>query len=173
MADVSLETVTGKLNQVGYDTFMQALRHAKGAGNRNLELEHWLLKMLQMPGNDVALTVDHFKLDLAKLLTDLNAVVSGFAGNKTEMPGISENIFEALEKGWYDATLFFGETQIRTGHILSAVLTEPKLSRTLHGISKQFKLIDADLLTNEGDGESGRVVHQREARNAGIEVDRR
>ena len=48
MADVSLETVTGKLNQVGYDTFMQALRQAKGAGNRNLELEHWLLKILQM-----------------------------------------------------------------------------------------------------------------------------
>jgi type VI secretion system protein VasG len=149
MADVSLETVTGKLNQVGYDTFMQALRHAKGAGNRNLELEHWLLKMLQMPGNDVALTVDHFKLDLAKLLTDLNVVVSGFAGNKTEMPGISENIIDALDRGWHYATLLFGETQIRTGHILSAVLKEPKLSRTLHGISKQFKLIDADLLTNE------------------------
>jgi type VI secretion system protein VasG len=149
MADVSLETVTGKLNQVGYDTFMQALRHAKGAGNRNLELEHWLLKMLQMPGNDVALTVDHFKLDLAKLLTDLNVVVSGFAGNKTEMPCISENIIDALDRGWHYATLLFGETQIRTGHILSAVLKEPKLSRTLHGISKQFKLIDADLLTNE------------------------
>ncbi len=149
MADVSLETVTGKLNQVGYDTFMQALRHAKGAGNRNLELEHWLLKMLQMPGNDVALTVDHFKLDLAKLLTDLNAVVSGFAGNKTEMPGISENIIDALDRGWHYATLLFGETQIRTGHILSAVLKEPKLSRTMHGISKQFKLIDAELLTAE------------------------
>ena len=149
MADVSLETVTGKLNQVGYDTFMQALRHAKGAGNRNLELEHWLLKMLQMPGNDVALTVDYFKLDLAKLLTDLNAVVSGFAGNKTEMPGISENIIDALDRGWHYATLLFGETQIRTGHILSAVLKEPKLSRTMHGISKQFKLIDAELLTAE------------------------
>ncbi len=149
MADVSLETVTGKLNQVGYDTFMQALRHAKGAGNRNLELEHWLLKMLQMPGSDVALTVDHFKLDLAKLLTDLNAVVSGFAGNKTEMPGISENIIDALDRGWHYATLLFGETQIRTGHILSAVLKEPKLSRTMHGISKQFKLIDAELLTAE------------------------
>ena len=149
MADVSLETVTGKLNQVGYDTFMQALRHAKGAGNRNLELEHWLLKMLQMPGNDVAMTVEHFKLDLAKLLTDLNAVVLGFAGNKTEMPGISENIIDALDRGWHYATLLFGETQIRTGHILSAVLKEAKLSRTLHGISKQFKLIDADLLTNE------------------------
>ncbi len=149
MADVSLETVTGKLNQVGYDTFMQALRHAKGAGNRNLELEHWLLKMLQMPGNDVARTVDHFNLDLAKLLSDLDAVVSGFAGNKTEMPGISENIIDALDRGWHYATLLFGETQIRTGHILSAVLKEPKLSRTIHGVSKQFKLIDAELLTNE------------------------
>ncbi len=149
MAEVSLETVTGKLNQVGYDTFMQALRQAKGSGNRNLELEHWLLKMLQMPGNDVALTVEHFKLDQAKLLTDLNAVVSGFAGNKTEMPGISENIIDALDRGWHYATLMFGETQIRTGHILSAVLKEPKLARTIHGISKQFKLIDADLLTSE------------------------
>ena len=149
MADVSLETVTGKLNQVGYDSFMQALRHAKGAGNRNLELEHWLLKILQMDRTDMALTVDHFKLDQEKLLGDLNAVVSGFAMNKTEMPGISENIIDALDRGWHYATLMFGETQIRTGHILAAVLKEPRLSRTLVGISKQFKSIDAELLTNE------------------------
>ncbi len=149
MADVSLETVTGKLNQVGYDSFMQALRHAKGSGNRNLELEHWLLKILQMDRTDMALTAEHFKLDQAKLLSDLNAVVSGFAMNKTEMPGISENIIDALDRGWHYATLMFGETQIRTGHILAAVLKEPKLARTLHGISKQFKSIDADLLTNE------------------------
>ena len=32
MSDISLETVTGKLNRVGYEAFMQALRHAKGAG---------------------------------------------------------------------------------------------------------------------------------------------
>ena len=143
MADVSLEAVTGKLNQIGYDTFMQGLRHAKGAGNRNLELEHWLLKILQMDRTDVALTVDHFKIDQAKLLADLSAVVAGFAMNKTEMPGISETVIEALDRGWHYATLLFGETQIRTGHILAAVLKEPKLARTLHGISKQFKSIDA------------------------------
>jgi type VI secretion system protein VasG len=32
MADISLETVTGKLNRLGYDAFMRALRHAKKAG---------------------------------------------------------------------------------------------------------------------------------------------
>ena len=42
MADISLEAVTGKLNRIGYDAFIQALRQAKGAGNRNVELAHWL-----------------------------------------------------------------------------------------------------------------------------------
>ena len=122
MADVSLETVTGKLNRVGYDAFMQALRHAKNAGNRNLELAHWLLKIAQMDRTDLALSADYFKVDRAKLLSDLNSVVSGFAMNKTEMPSISENVIDVLDRGWHYATLLFGETQIRTGHILAAAL---------------------------------------------------
>ena len=32
MSDISLETVTGKLNRLGYDAFMRALRHAKKRG---------------------------------------------------------------------------------------------------------------------------------------------
>ena len=47
MADISLEAVTGKLNRIGYEAFIQALRHAKSAGNRNVELAHWLFHILQ------------------------------------------------------------------------------------------------------------------------------
>ena len=126
MADISLEAVTGKLNRIGYDAFMQALRHAKGAGNRNLEMAHWILKIFQMDRTDMALTADHFKLDRARLLLDVGAVVSGFAMNKTDMPNISESIIDALDRGWHYATLLFGETQIRTGHILVASLKDPK-----------------------------------------------
>ena len=36
MTDISLESVTGKLNRVGYDAFIRALRHAKSAGNGNV-----------------------------------------------------------------------------------------------------------------------------------------
>ena len=149
MADISLEAVTGKLNRIGYDSFMQALRLAKGAGNRNLELVHWLLKILQMDRTDLVLTADHFKLDRAKLLLDAGAVVNNFAMNKTEMPGISENIVDALDRGWHFATLLFGETQIRTGHLLVACLKDDRLSRAVNNISKEFARIDIDQLTNE------------------------
>jgi type VI secretion system protein VasG len=149
MADVSLETVTGKLNRVGYDAFMQALRHAKNAGNRNLELAHWLAKILQLDRSDIALTVDHYKLDRAKLSADLDGAIAGFGMNKTEMPGISEHIIDALDRGWHYATLFFGETQIRTGHVLVAMLKDLKLRRVLAGLSKQFEAIDVDALSIE------------------------
>ena len=58
MADISLETVTGKLNRIGYDAFIQSLRQAKGAGNRHLEFAHWLGHILRVQGSDVALTAE-------------------------------------------------------------------------------------------------------------------
>jgi len=146
MADISLEAVTGKLNRIGYDTFLQALRQAKGAGNRNVELAHWLVQALQGGTNDLTLTADHYKLDRAKLLMDLGGVVEGFRRNETEMPGIANHIVDILDRGWHYATLFFGETQIRTGHLLVAALKSNDLRRTLTGLSKEFAKIPVDEL---------------------------
>jgi type VI secretion system protein VasG len=143
-ADISVESVTGKLNRVGYESFIQALRQAKGAGNRNIELSHWLLHLLQKDRTDLALTADHFKLDRAKLLTDATAVVNGFRKNETEMPGISNQVADTLDRGWHYATLLFGETQIRTGHLVVAMLQSLELKRALLHVSSEFSKISAD-----------------------------
>jgi type VI secretion system protein VasG len=145
-ADISVESVTGKLNRIGYDAFIQALRQAKGAGNRNIELGHWLLHLLQKDRTDLALSADHFKLDRAKLLADATALVNGFRRNETEMPGISNQVADALDRGWHYATLLFGETQIRTGHLLVALLKSLELKRALIHVSPEFGKISADEL---------------------------
>src|SRR5262245_27949240 len=149
MSDISLETVTGKLNRVGYDAFMQALRHAKGAGNRNVELAHWLQHILANDRSDVSLTVDHYKLDRARLLKDVADAVNGFRKNETEMPGISTQITDVLDRGWHYATLYFGETQIRTGHLLLAAYKSLELRRALSSLSKQFSSLDADRVASD------------------------
>jgi len=149
MADISLEAVTGKLNRIGYETFIQALRHAKGAGNRNLELAHWLLHIVQKSHTDIDLTADHFKLDRAKLLTDLEKVIDSLRKNQTEMPNVSDHVQELLDNGWYFATLFFGETQIRTGHLLLGAYKRPELRRALLNLSQEFAKINADQLSTE------------------------
>jgi len=143
-ADISVEAVAGKLNRIGYESFIQGLRQAKSAGNRNLELAHWLMHILQKDRTDLALAADHFKLSRARLLADATAVVNGFRKNETEMPGISNQVADALDRGWHYATLLFGETQIRTGHLLVAMLKSIELRRALIGVSQEFAKLPVD-----------------------------
>ena len=149
MADISLETVAGKLNRVGYDAFLQSLRHARGEGNRNVELSHWLFHILQNPKSDIAVALDHFKLDKAKLTKDLGTIIESLRKNATEMPQISEQLTDVLDRGWHYATLMFGEAQIRTGHILVAALKNTSLKRELVQMSKVWGELNVDTLVNE------------------------
>ena len=149
MADISLEAVTGKLNRVGYESFFQALRHAKSAGNRNVELAHWLLHILQMDRTDLALTADHFNLDRGRLLSDVATAVDGLRKQQTEMPEVSQIIIDTLDRGWHYATLFFGETQIRTGHMLVGAFKSLEFRRAFTALSKEFGKINVDTLSSE------------------------
>jgi type VI secretion system protein VasG len=149
MADISLEAVAGKLNRIGYEAFFKALRQAKGAGNRNVELAHWLSHILQSENTDISASADYFKLDRSKLLNEVNAIVSGFRKNETEMPAVSNTVMDLFDRGWHYATLFFGETQIRTGHLLVGALQSRELARALTGVSKEFSKISVDVLTSE------------------------
>src|ERR1700694_5205342 len=149
MADINLEAVAGKLNRVGYEALFKGLRQAKGAGNRNVELAHWLVHVLQDERTDLALTADNFQLDRNKLLMDINAAISGFRKNETEMPSVSNTVMDMLDRGWHYATLFFGETQIRTGHALVGVLQSRELSRAFTNVSTDFAKVSVDLLNSE------------------------
>ncbi|WP_315832417.1 type VI secretion system ATPase TssH [Bradyrhizobium prioriisuperbiae] len=149
MTDISLESVTGKLNRAGYDAFIQALRHAKSAGNRNIELAHWLFHILQQERTDLSLSADYYKLDRARLLSDLAGVINGFRKNETDMPGVANPVIDVLDRGWHYATLFFGETQIRTGHLLVAGLKSTDIRRALTNISQEFTKVNVDALAAE------------------------
>jgi type VI secretion system protein VasG len=144
MNDISLETVTGKLNVVGYEAFMKSLRLAKSAGNRNVELAHWLFHLIQNERSDVSCTLDSLKIDRAAIAKDLADVIGGFRRNETEMPGISTQIVDLLDRGWHYATLMFGELQIRSGHLLIAALKSKDLKRALSSASSHFDRIDAE-----------------------------
>jgi type VI secretion system protein VasG len=149
LTDISLEAVTGKLNRTGYDAFIKALRHAKSAGNRNVELAHWLFHILQQDGNDLSLSADHYKIDRARLMSDLAGAINGFRKNETDIPGVSNSVVDVLDRGWHYATLFFGETQIRTGHILVAGLKSNDIRRAFNNLSNEFGKINVDALAAE------------------------
>jgi type VI secretion system protein VasG len=149
LAEISLETVTGKLNRVGHDAFFNALRQAKAAGNSHVELAHWLYQVLLQNGVDLDLIIDSFKLDRAKLLTDTSYVIESLGRNRTQLAGVGKPLLQALDRGWHYATLMFGETQIRTGCVLIGVLMTEDLRPALLAISKEWAKVNVETLTNE------------------------
>jgi type VI secretion system protein VasG len=57
----------------------------------------------------------------------------------------------AVERGWVYGTLMFGESQVRTGHLIIGMLKTSSLRNNLFGISQEFNKVKLDTLTDRFD----------------------
>ena len=144
MTAITIEKFAGKMNRLGYEAFLQAMRQARGDGNRNVELSHWLFHAVSHQDGDISVTLRGLGLDRGRLLKDLGRAMDGLQKNVTETPGISERLADALNHAWTYATLFFAEAQIRTGHLLVALLNDPVLRREVEHYSPLFAEMSAE-----------------------------
>ncbi|RAP41093.1 ClpV1 family T6SS ATPase [Rhodovulum viride] len=149
MTEITIETYAGKMNRAGYDAFLQGMRHARGEKNRHVDLCHWLFHSVSNQNADISVTLNELGLDRGRVLRDLDGAMAALQKNVTETPGISEVLSDALNHAWTYATLFFGEAQIRTGHVLTALLNDPGLKRHLLQLSKVFAEIPVERLGQE------------------------
>ncbi len=149
MTAITIEKFAGKMNRVGYDAFLQAMRQARGDGNRNVELSHWLFHAISNQNCDISVTLREVGKDRGRVLKDLDQAMGRLQKNVTETPGISERLADALNHAWTYATLFFGETQIRTGHLLVALLNDASLRREIESYSPVFEELFADQIGKE------------------------
>jgi type VI secretion system protein VasG len=149
MTEITIEKYAGKMNRAGYDAFLQAMRHARSERNRSVELCHWLFYSVSNKDADLSVTLAELGLDRGRVLKDLDKAMSALDKNVTETPGISDFLSDALNHAWTYATLFFGEPQIRTGHVLVALLSDPHLKRQLTRYSMVFDEISAEQISQD------------------------
>src|SRR5277367_143851 len=127
MSDISRVALFGKLNALGYKAIEGATVFCKLRGNPYVELVHWLHQILQTQDSDLHRIVRHFEVDAAKLAADITAALDKLPRGATAISDFSPNIEESIERGWVFATLMFGANQVRTGHLLFAMLKTPTL----------------------------------------------
>jgi type VI secretion system protein VasG len=149
MSEISRVALFGKLNSLAYKAIEGATVFCKLRGNPYVELEHWISQMVQTQDCDLHRIVRHFGLDAAVLARDITAALDRLPRGSTSISDLAENIADAVERGWVYATLKFGESQVRTGHLLFGILKTRSLSHRLFGISKQFEAIKPDVLGDD------------------------
>jgi type VI secretion system protein VasG len=66
----------------------------------------------------------------------------------TSISDFSPHLEEAVERAWVFSTLLFGEFQVRTGHMVIALLKAPGLRAILPAISPEFKKIKIEDLSD-------------------------
>ncbi|WP_213302411.1 type VI secretion system ATPase TssH [Paraburkholderia sacchari] len=151
MAEIKRAALFGKLNQLGFRALESANMFCRLRGNPYIELVHWFHQILQLQDSDLHRLARHYGIDPARLASDLTAALDRLPRGAGSVTDISSQVEEAVERGWVFGSLMFGESQVRTGHLMVGLLKTPSLRNTLYGISRQFEQIKLDALCEEFD----------------------
>jgi type VI secretion system protein VasG len=149
MTDISRTALFGKLNPIAYKAIEGATVFCKLRGNAYVELVHWLHQIVQVQDSDLVRIIRHYELDPARLAADFTAALDKLPRGATAISDLSPHIEDAVERGWVFGTLMFGESQVRTGHLLLGCLKTPSLRNALYGISRLFEQVKADALADD------------------------
>jgi type VI secretion system protein VasG len=149
MSEISRVALFGKLNSLAYKAIEGATVFCKLRGNPYVELEHWLQQILQTPDSDMHRIIRHFELDSSKLAADMTNALDRLPRGATSISDLSTHVESAVERGWVYGTLMFGESQVRSGHLLVGMLKTASLRNALLNISRQFERVKPDTLTDD------------------------
>ena len=149
MSEISRVALFGKLNSVGYKAIEGATVFCKLRGNPYVELNHWLHQLVQQQDSDLHRIIKHFSLDPARLAKDMTDSLDQLPRGATSISDISSHIEEAVERGWVFGSLMFGESQVRTGHLVVGILRTTNLRNALLSISKEFSKIKLETLQDD------------------------
>ena len=147
MAEISRVALFGKLNSLGYKTIESATVFCKLRGNPYVELVHWFHQILQLPDSDLHRIIKQFELNPSRLARDFTDALDRLPRGSTSISDLSSHVEEATERGWVYGTLLFGDSQVRTGHLLVGMLKTSSLRNALFGMSREFDKVKLDTLT--------------------------
>ena len=148
MAEISRTSLFGKLNNVGYKAIEGATIFCKLRGNPYVELVHWLHQILKLPDSDLHRIIKHSEIDLSRLAADMTADLDRLPRGSTSVSDLSSHLEDSVERGWVYGSLLFGESHVRTGHLMVGMLKTSGLKNVLLGISNEFGRIKLEELTD-------------------------
>jgi len=146
---VNLKSLIGKLN----DTTRGALEGAAGLclsrTHYDVEVEHFLMKLLDASGSDAVKIFHQFGVDTSRLQKELERSLDKLKSGNARTPAISPSVLKMLTEGWTTGSIDFGATQIRSGHAVLALLENTELARIARDIGKELQKIQPELLRKD------------------------
>jgi type VI secretion system protein VasG len=142
----NLKTLIGKLNDATRKAFEASAGLCVGRTHYDIEIEHYLSKVLDATDNDVASILKHFEVNRSRLTAELERALDNFKTGNARSPAFSPYLVKMLSEAWTVASLDFNAGNIRTGFTLLALLDNPELSRLVKETSKELAKVSPEVL---------------------------
>jgi len=134
MINIDLKSLVGKLNEPCRVALEGAAGLCMSRTHYNVEIEHWLLKLLEIQDSDLIEILEKFDLNLGKVTQDINKELDSIKSGNSRAPSLSPTIVDIAKNAWVLASVEYGHGVATSGHILAALLLDDNLRRAT-GIS--------------------------------------
>ncbi len=149
MAAIDLKSLVNRLN----DMCRRALEAAAGSTlsrtHYNVEIEHWLLQLLEAPQSDAALIARHFDVPPERLGRELGAALDRMKTGNGRAPSLSPELVAVAKDAWLLASIEQGGAKVRSGHLLWAMLADETLAARLTAAVPLLRRIVPDVIRRD------------------------
>ncbi len=146
---VNFRSLIGKLN----DTTRTALEGSAGLclsrTHYDVEIEHFLVKMLDATDSDFARILTAFDINRSRLASELNRALDKLKTGNARTPALSPYILKMMTEAWTIGSIDYGASKIRSGYTVLALATNEELARIIRESTKEFAKITVDALKKD------------------------
>ena len=146
MAISNLKSLIEKLNEPCRSALESAAGLCLSQTHYEVDIEHFLIKLLELSNTDVLKILKYFEINEAHLISDLTRAIEGFKTGNARTPALSPRIPRMIQEAWLMGSVQFNSPAVRSGHILLALLDSDDLARILFSSSEAFKKISVETL---------------------------
>ncbi len=146
MITIDLKSLVGKLDETCRNALEAAAGLCLARTHYNVEIEHWILKLLEIPDSDITALVEKFELDPGKLTADLNRELDRLKSGNTRAPALSPNVVDLSKNAWMLASVEFNHPQVTSAHMLASLLLDENLRRSTEITGGELKKIAPESL---------------------------
>jgi type VI secretion system protein VasG len=146
---VNLRSLIGKLNDATRNAVEASAGLCLSRTHYDVEIEHYLMKLLDSSSGDFACIAKQFGVDKARLSAELTRSLDKLKSGNARTPALSPSLLKMLTEAWTLGSIDYGAGQIRTGFTVLALATNEELARLVREVSKEFQKIQADSLRKD------------------------
>ncbi|ATC84251.1 type VI secretion system ATPase TssH [Pseudoalteromonas agarivorans] len=165
MSSMTLNKLVEKLSPDFRKSLEAAVAICNSRSHFTVELEHWLLAMIEQQLDDVRLIFGSFDIDIEKVKQDLNQSLEAFKTGSESSPSLSVHVTSLLKQSWLSTSIEFTDNQIRSAYVIYTLVKDDTLSSLVTRCSKLFNKIEPGQLLHAWP----EIVAQSQERNHSVQ----